>query len=243
MKKERENRVREGDLSRLGRREKTETKTTGRKKEKGVGDRSGKKRRQRSFMDQWANWKETERRRRRCTESTKKVSIRTRRSQSLKERGQERESIQRSTVNYGKVERERKRTGRTEKEGEKAETKRAKTYTILGVKTGTRETDMGRVRKLRSDLEGRSQGKRGRGRKRVGRKTEKNERVWMNEERGEGSQRRQRRSSGGKRSGKSGWTRAKERYQGQRRQSLSRRRVNSRVPRARKGKKEEKTKE
>jgi hypothetical protein len=128
-------------------------------------------------------------------------------------------------VNYGKVERERKREKGKEKGEEKEGKRGAKAYTMVGVKKENREKDRGRVRKLRGELETRTQGKGGR--KGIGRKTETNERVWMNGEGMDGKGRRQGRREGGKK----GWKGAKERYQGQRRQSLSRRRVQSRYPR------------
>jgi hypothetical protein len=223
-----EKRRSESDLLELRRKEQGQ-KQNGEKEEK--GDRSGKKRRQRSFLDQWMNWKETERRLRRCTESSKKHSIRNRRKESWKESGQTRETIQRVGVNYGKLERDRKRTRSKEKKAEA--TISAKTFTVLGVKTGHREKDLVRVRKLRNRRESRpGYGNGGSvGRKRIGRKTEAKERVWRNPMEASVNDRTERRE---KRTGQTpsecGWKQVKGRYQRQRRQTLSRRRIQSRYP-------------
>lgn len=197
-----------------------------RKKERNEGkrkaDQRGNKRRQRGFVDQWANWKDTERRRRRSRESKKTSRLRNKRKESLKETG---ESIQRRTVNKGKFERDRQRKG--EKEGEKGE--KAMRYTVLGVKSI--EKDVKRRKQRREEL--RPVENRSEGRKQIGLKTKEKQRVWRARGNVDGNQRRSGRvgkdfSMNSKRT--SVRERGKGRYQRKRREQLSRRRIQSRSP-------------
>ena len=227
-----EKRRKESDLFELRRKE--QGKQRKQEKEGTQGnrvDQSGKKRRQRSFVDQWGTWKDTERRVRRCTSSKKEWELRKRRKASLKETGETEESLKRVGVNAGKLERERQRSFRKpgletqEKPGHKG----GSLYMVLGIKTKHREKDLNRVRKLRSQREARPGYGKAYGRKGIGRQTETKERVWRKDS--EGNSGRRRRENRRKIQGSGyGRTEVKKRYQRQRRQSLSRRRVQSRYP-------------
>ena len=228
-----EKRRKESDLFELRRKEKGKEKKQDKGATKGNGvDQGGKKRRQRSFVDQWDTWKETERRLRRCTSSKKEWELRKGRKSSLKETGRTEESVKRLGVNVGKLERERKRPLRKsgsenqETSGQKGES----LYTVLGIQTKNREQDLIRVRKLRNQREARpGYEKRGYGRKGIGRKTETNGRIWRNPSEGHpGAGRRENRQN--LQGSGYGCMEVKKRYQKQRRQSLSRRRVQSRYP-------------
>lgn len=195
------------------------------KKERKKPDQRGKKRRQREFVDQWSNWKDTERRRRRSRESKKASRLRTKRKETWKETE---ESIQRRTVNRGKFERDRQRKG--DEKVERGKTEKAKRYTVLGVKS--REKDVKRRRLRRGEL--RPVDARNEGRKQIGISTKEKKRVWIDRGKVDGIRRRSGRSgmenpSEGKRT-LNVRERGKGRYQRKRREKLSRRRIQSRSP-------------
>lgn len=227
-----EKRRKESDLFELRRKEQGKQRKQEKKGTQGnLLDQSGKKRRQRSFVDQWGAWKETERRLRRCTSSKKEWELRKRRKASLKETGETEESLKRLGVNAGKVERERQRPFRKTglKNQEITGQKGGKLYVVLGIQTKHREKDLTRVRKLRNQREARPGYGKEYGRKGIGRQSETKERVWRKDS--EGNSGRSRRENRRKRQGSGyGRTEVKKRYQRQRRQSLSRRRVQSRYP-------------